>query len=694
MRQTAPIEAPHPDKSSAARGGCAASSRVPDRVPGRAAASGLRRRVGAIASLIAVALGGLGAEAATAAPRLAPLDVVVIIDDSGSEFGPHGTDPTGLRYTAARFAARFLGSIASAGLDHRVGIVRFGSQAPTVDSVPLQPVPTDVGAIDAELTTPTNLGATNFAAALTAAGRILGPRAPGRRPVIVIFTDGTPDLGNHASETALFAQIAAAKARLPGVQINLLGVDHTGGFARVAPRWRALGARVESLPDVSPDQLSQAFVTLLSSDLGLTTGALKLSPSAPSATVVVAPYQEALAVTHFGPDPGTRVQVTAPDGKVAGTTRPGRAGLLTIPRPAAGSWTVRLAAGAAATVAVDPVPLQATLVDPPGPTIPIGTGLRVTGSFLTSDGRTLPPLPRYPTYFGATVTAPDGSVTPLQLEALRPGLYEAAQAVPVTQPGPYAIAFSVKGAELSALRGDIRSVTAAIVPYFSATTTNVHSRGPFTVRARLSLDGQAISPRNAVTDDPNEIGVSRLYGPGGQLLETERLTWLGGPDYGVRFRHGLGDGARAALTMSLTATMRSTGAAVHDVVPADLVAEPTSGQTFRDWLGRLLLVLAGVAATLGLVLGAWWWTRPRVSGRFQIEGFAREVHGRHLIVGTGFPLRPVIFVWGCQAGRVKLHRGRLPLPFGATEVASTRVRPVVGSTRRQAAENERTRRRS
>src|SRR4051794_17641910 len=90
-----------------------------------------RRRIGCALFLTAVALVFAAIWSARAeAGRLVPLDVIVAIDDSGSEFGAHGTDPRALRYEAARFAASFLGSIATAGLDNRVGVVRFGTAAP------------------------------------------------------------------------------------------------------------------------------------------------------------------------------------------------------------------------------------------------------------------------------------------------------------------------------------------------------------------------------------------------------------------------------------------------------------------------------------------------------------------------------------------------------------------------------------
>jgi hypothetical protein len=602
---------------------------------------------------------------------------VIAIDDSGSEFGPHGTDPNALRYRAARFASDFLGSIATAGLNHRVGIVRFGSRAPRSLAVPLSPVPAGLPTIDSALAGPRQLGETNFAAAFARARHLFGPAITGRKRLLLIFTDGTPHVG-PATLDALFRGIGAEKARLPGVQIALLGVDDTGKFDQLAPRWRALGlSTVQRLSSVSEGSLSAAFVRLLAADLGLQQGnEAHLDQVHQRATVTVEPYQEALVITHFGPDADTTLEVRGPDGKVVGTTHPGRAGLLTLKGPAPGKWTIRLVRGSRATVAIDQVRLQARLIEPALSTIPVGRTLRIEATFRTSDNNVLPELPQYPRYFGATVTAPDGSQTPVQLESLGHGLYRASKAVAIPQPGAYSVLLTLKGAEQQALQTDRRLVQAAIQPYLTIDRDRVNSREELTVPLSLELNGRPIDAKAALSDDPNAVGVARLFDDHGRQIETTRLRWKTGSDFVAHFHTRPDDGQLMTITATLTGTTRR-GSSVHDEARAELTASPTSGAKLADVVWTIVLVVLAILAVALVALGTWWWTRPPVRGRFRIDGKLRNMsRRRHDRIGRGAPVRPVTWIWGAKGNRVRYRRGRLPLPWGWEEKSSTSTDPI------------------
>lgn len=640
----------------------------------------LRRRLGRLAALLMAAC--LLVPSAAYAARLNPLDVVIAIDDSGSEFGPNGTDPDAARYRAARFAAEFLGSTATAGLNHRLGVVRFGSDAPADRVVRLTRVPRDLGTIDAALRDPKDLGSTNFAAAIDRSATIFGPPTAGRKRLLIIFTDGIPFVRDGQSLNERFQGIRDSLGKLAGVDVAVLGVDRTGRFSDVIPQWEALDVRtVEALPSIKERDLARAFVRVLSSSLGLERGdEVELSGSQRQAEIDIDPYQEALAITQFSPDSATVVQAISPDGKVGAETTAGRAGLATADEPGPGRWTVRLSRGSQAIVAIDRVPLEAKLVEPSGSSIPVGRPLVLEATFRTSDGRVLPELSAFPRYFGATVTGPDGASAPVELKRVVPGLYRAASALPVTDPGEYRVTLTLKGAEQQALQTEERVVTAAIEPYFTATKTDVRSREPLSIPLELRLNESSINAGQILREDAASVGVARLFDASGKQLETVRIEYDSGSKFMASFKTKPDDDTKLTVVATLNATDRE-GRKVSGILRHEVSATPSGGDKAGDVVKTILVSLLGILVLLSVALATWWFTRPRVEGKFRIDGRVRPMRGRNMIVGSGWPLQPVTWVWGAGDGRVRARVGRLPLPFRSEEILSTaksQARDIIG----------------
>lgn len=155
---------------------------------------------------------------AQANPNLHPIDLVIVLDDSGSMFKrggvcEAGNDPSALRYSAARLAVQLLDD------NDRVSIIRFG------DSVVEMPLNNQTGLVEISANTrdkilqslslsDSNLGGTNIAAAFIKALNILSLQGDEQRAQYIIFlTDGKPTAGVNDDTAAQTKLVAEAKTK-------------------------------------------------------------------------------------------------------------------------------------------------------------------------------------------------------------------------------------------------------------------------------------------------------------------------------------------------------------------------------------------------------------------------------------------------------------------------------------------------
>ncbi|HYF63813.1 MAG TPA: VWA domain-containing protein [Herpetosiphonaceae bacterium] len=200
-----------------------------------------------IVALLAMLSAWAGAPAANAqeTTSIAPIDIVIVLDDSGSMVECYGledqpshgppckagetapNDPDNLRYSAARLLAQL------ADDDDRIAVIRFDSEVEPVTSYDLQPLgpPDQRGGLIENIRPPSNYeqrGYTRIDKGIEKAVAILAGRADKGRPGYIIFlTDGTPtNPGPNPAERAQAralqrrdVQRSAALARRENIQV-------------------------------------------------------------------------------------------------------------------------------------------------------------------------------------------------------------------------------------------------------------------------------------------------------------------------------------------------------------------------------------------------------------------------------------------------------------------------------------------
>ena len=219
-------------------------------------------------------------------PTTKPLDIVLVLDQSGSmayDFDGDSTSTNSARrqYAMKQAVHEFISSVAdNSGNEHRMAIVTFGGSAntlqnwTTVDTAGEQRLSRTINNLS---NTPE--GATNVAAGMTQAESLMHSARPDAEQVVIVFTDGVPTTSNSYNNTTADNAVKAAK-RLKdgGATIYTIGIfngadpdeiygeDGEGTPGEVGYTWSA--ERILFWGDVSEVEVGGAnrFLNLLSSN--------------------------------------------------------------------------------------------------------------------------------------------------------------------------------------------------------------------------------------------------------------------------------------------------------------------------------------------------------------------------------------------------------------------------------------------
>lgn len=208
------------------------------------------------------------------------VDLMLILDESGSMLGSTGSDPNNIRYSATK---QLMSSLTNGAVVQNAGLVFFASTAKL--AVPLSPIGTAVTSINA-LATSTGAGtisggSTNTAAAIQIAADAFTVNSTTKK-VIVVFTDGGAD-----DQSAAVAAAAAAAAK--GITVNIIAL---GSAAASYSKPVADAGRGVVLTATDPNQL----IALFGSSAIITGSTISQEVQKATTTAVVAQVQRATTI--------------------------------------------------------------------------------------------------------------------------------------------------------------------------------------------------------------------------------------------------------------------------------------------------------------------------------------------------------------------------------------------------------------
>jgi hypothetical protein len=168
----------------------------------------------------------VGAPARVVADRVRRLVVMFCIDDSGSVQPPHGTDPHGARYAAARSVLDLMRRHGGG----RAGVVHWGDTAPAELALAPVQVRRRGRQLERALAVRPQLGCTDPAVALARVRQLVPATSSDETLAVLLLTDGQ-DAGDS---------LAQELAALPAGSIHLVLVDPSGDCWGQEVAWRVL----------------------------------------------------------------------------------------------------------------------------------------------------------------------------------------------------------------------------------------------------------------------------------------------------------------------------------------------------------------------------------------------------------------------------------------------------------------------
>jgi len=561
-------------------------------------------------------------------PRPPQLDVILVIDHSSSMSGTGGTDPRGLRVSAAKYFVDALSKRSSAEVPCRVGVVNFGTSASRETSCGLMSLSDRaqmaslLGCLRVQ-----NLTYTNFLDALRLADNFMrqgGAYKPGHRPVIVLFTDGAPEDPRHLTHEQYFSEIREfVEANLVpnNCDLYVIGIDVKGVYwPKDEPLWSNLARGKDRLGRTYAikriDDLYSSFNSIYRDILGIPH--VKQDVVTGPQEFTVDPYLEQIEF-HIFPETKVRLEVRRPSGELVvpdpakgvALTKTPSYDILTIANPEHGKWRYALSSGKGKVIVFrNPIPVQMKLLNPEF-VHPQGKALLLRAAFLRRDETEVKEVPGYPLRLTGRIIPPaearaqGAKDTYVEFRNGKKGIFFADKAVTDTNfTGTWQINLEVIGGQKYKATS-IHRIEVQPIPYLEIVSPAYDAHLPYSngidILCLLKLKGKPINPEDTFATHPNALMLASLvdspFGPvsGGQFLEQvpgKVGVFAGRLERPVR---STGD---YVLAVRLQGQDKVRGRTICDTQFTVFHASPTIWQNLLIYSGRTALVIAAIVCLI------------------------------------------------------------------------------------------------
>lgn len=570
---------------------------------------------------------------------LTGIDLLVLIDESGSMYGDRGTDPQGLRYEAGKYLVQnLLVKEAPPDAPHRIAVMHFGDVAQS------QPF-TDLVPANAEALTKSiphagkHLGDTSFIEALRQTQKVIADARPAKNRrdlILVIFTDGEPDDKRQLSLREYFQELHGFRQKHLGqAKFYVIGIDKTPN--------RVKWAKSQKFWDTEVGRENVFFITEMRELYAKYNEVVRrifelpqVSPEVVTHEVAfeVPPYLEKLEFHVFPESAELQLGILKPDRTLVslgdqGVTYQKGTGydILTIARPPPGLWTYRIIKGRGHILVLrNPIPFKLSLLEPED-VHPVGKTLLLQARFINQTGQEISEHPDYPLAFTAKVITPKKAEIHLQfLPARKLGdVYYADTSIPVQTAGKYLVKLTVKGGTKFEATST-REVFVHSYPYLDVIQPAHLSRYPlsdnFPVELRLKRDEAPTHPEKEFENHPNVLMLAQLkqspYGTESPAIwlnySRERNVF-----HGV-IPHAFRKAGQYTIAVKLAGTPRVSDRLRPPLIieEVNFVVQPNALQEMLQWGRYVLIGLVIVVLGWGAALAVWLARSPRTLANIQV----------------------------------------------------------------------------
>ncbi|MEM3473735.1 MAG: vWA domain-containing protein [archaeon] len=480
-----------------------------------------------------------------------PVDVVILLDQSGSMSGAMGspaTDPKNLRVDAVKYFINNFATKSDQKNPNRIGVINFGSNTPSDYLIPLTEVYFQNQKLVDDITykiKPLNLGETNFINALKCAineFQVNDSFSQSRRTAVVIFTDGEPYDSRKLSLSAYFDEIKTyISSNFPSnCQIFIVGIDdQQNTWSKTLPYWKQILPSNQILKINQMSDLQEAFNNIIRQIFQI--------PNVPPDIVGtsekvfnVPPYIDTLELHAFFETKGVSLDICGPDNKPVDFKKTsgcfainkGTYTIFIISEPTPGEWKYKTVGGKGTILIYKNfIPVKVNLISPQSP-YPAFKKSKIIVEFLRSNGSEVISDPKYPLRIVASIKDSNGNLLFSSiLDKTGFATYESSGIFSINQKGIYNLIFEVAGGTDYSY-SYTKKIEVADIPYLIAIKPKLNSIIPISnslnIEVGLEKSGKALNPLNEFENSPLLLVRAQLKKFPGEMKSNiePKIIWL------------------------------------------------------------------------------------------------------------------------------------------------------------------------